>query len=235
MVIVMKKRTVTATVICLLCMIAFGLKAYEHNSRTAAALNVSEKVIIIDAGHGGEDGGAVGGDGTPEKELNLAVALKLQALLEQQGCTVFMTRSEDISLSTEEDNAMRRRKTADLNNRKNMVEKYGVDAFVSIHMNTFPDKKYFGAQVFYAKSPVESKRLATCIQEKINEKDKENIRVAKDGTDGIYVLQNVTVPSVVVECGFLSNEKDLRRLKTDEYRTELAIAIFNGIAKYFSR
>lgn len=235
MVIVMKKRTVTAAVICFLCVVAFGLKAYEHNSQTAATLNVSEKVIIIDAGHGGEDGGAVGGDGTPEKELNLAVALKLQALLEQQGCTVFMTRSEDISLSTEEDNAMRRRKTADLNNRKNMVEEYGVDAFVSIHMNTFPDKKYFGAQVFYAKSPEESKRLAACIQEKINETDKENTRVAKDGTDGIYVLQDVTVPSVVVECGFLSNEKDLRRLKTDEYRTELAIAIFNGITKYFSR
>lgn len=235
MVIVMKKKTLTAAVICLLCVAALGLKAYEHNSQTAAALNVSEKVVIIDAGHGGEDGGAVGEDGTPEKELNLAVALKLQALLEQQGCTVFMTRSEDISLSTEEDNANHRRKIADLNNRKSMIEKYGVDAFVSIHMNTFPDKKYFGAQVFYAKSPENSKRLATCIQEKVNEADKENTRVAKDGTSGIYVLQNATVPSVVVECGFLSNEKDLQRLKTDEYRTKLAIAIFNGITKYFSR
>ncbi len=235
MVIVMKKRTVTAAVICFLCVIALGIKTYEHNSQNAAALNVSEKVIIIDAGHGGEDGGAVGGDGTPEKELNLAVALKLQALLEQQGCTVFMTRSEDISLSTEEDNAKRQRKIADLNNRKNMVEKYGVDAFVSIHMNTFPDKKYFGAQVFYAKSPEDSKRLASCIQEEINDVDKENTRVAKDGTAGIYVLQDVLVPSVVVECGFLSNEKDLQRLKTDTYRTKLAIAVFNGITKYFSR
>lgn len=235
MVIVMKKKTVTAAVICLLCVMAFGLKAYEHGSQTAAALKVAEKVVIIDAGHGGEDGGAVGGDGTPEKELNLAVALKVQALLEQQGCTVFMTRSEDISLSTEEDNAKRQRKIADLNNRKNMIEQYGADAFVSIHMNTFPDKKYFGAQVFYAKTPEKSKQLAMCIQEKINETDKENTRDAKDGTSGIYVLQNASVPSVVVECGFLSNEKDLQRLKTDEYRTKLAIAIFNGITKYFAR
>ena len=80
----MKKRTVTAAVICFLCVIALGIKTYEHNSQNAAALNVSEKVIIIDAGHGGEDGGAVGGDGTPEKELNLAVALKLQALLNRR-------------------------------------------------------------------------------------------------------------------------------------------------------
>ena len=111
MVIVMKRKTVTAVMVAFLCVMIVGLGMYEHSTNSVSSLDISGKTIIIDAGHGGEDGGAVGEDGTVEKDLNLDVALKLQALLEQQGCTVFMTRSEDISLSTEEDNKNRQRKT----------------------------------------------------------------------------------------------------------------------------
>ncbi len=234
MVIVIKRNRIVACVAALIAVAAAAVGFYEINSQNTSSLPISSRVVILDAGHGGADGGAVGSDGTAEKDLNLQVALKTQALLEQSGCTVFMTRSEDISLSTPEDDEKRQRKTADLNNRKKMVEEYGVEAFVSIHMNTFPDPQYGGTQVFYAKTPQNSKKLAECIQQEVAAFDPENTRVAKDGTNGIYVLQETNVPSVVVECGFLSNSKDLERLKTEEYQNELANAVFCGITKFFS-
>ncbi len=234
MVIVIKRKRIIAAAVGLLAATALAVGFYDVGTSETAAVPVSSRVVMLDAGHGGADGGAVGGDGTAEKDLNLTVAVKVQELLEQSGCTVFMTRSEDISLSTPEDDEKRERKMADLNNRKRMVEEYSPDAFVSIHMNTFTDPQYNGTQVFYAKSPQNSKKLAEYIQQEVVAFDPENTRVAKDGTAGIYVLQEALVPSVVVECGFLSNDTDLERLKTEGYQNELANAVFNGISRFFA-
>ncbi len=234
MIFVIKRKSIVLAAVALLIATTVGISFFENFSTETGALPVNNRTVIIDAGHGGMDGGAVGGDGTAEKDLNLQVALKVQHLLEQSGCTVFMTRSEDISLSTAEDDEKRQRKIADLNNRKKMIEDYDVEAFVSIHMNTFPDPQYGGTQVFYAKSPTNSRNLAELIQQEVSAFDPDNTRVAKDGTSGIYVLQDVSVPSVVVECGFLSNETDLKRLKSEKYQNELANAVFCGITKFFT-
>ncbi len=232
MVIVIKRKFVAIVAVALLVAIAL-VSGVGGATDKVSALPVSNKVIIIDAGHGGPDGGAIGTDDTAEKDLNLEVALKLQKLLEQSGCTVFMTRTEDISLSTPEDDAKRQRKVADLANRKKLIEEYDVSAFVSIHMNTFSDPQYFGTQVFYAASDG-SKKLADYIQSEVCKEDPDNTRVAKDGSKNIFILSETSIPSVVVECGFLSNKKDLQRLKTEEYQNKLAGAIFGGIIKYYS-
>lgn len=212
----------------------FILSNITRPSTTASAVPTSNRIIILDPGHGGADGGASGADGTVEKELNLQIALKVQNLLQQSGCTVFMTRSDDRSLSTIEDEINKMRKVADLNNRREMVDELEVEAFVSIHMNTFQDSQYFGSQVFYSSSPADSKYLADYIQEEIRLIDPENTRETKNGSGSIFILNDVSVPSVVVECGFLSNENDLARLKSEDYQNKLAGAIYNGIVKFYS-
>lgn len=233
MIFVIRKQTAVYA-ICILAAVAVFIASVEFAGlQPASAMPASNRVIIIDPGHGGEDGGAVGSDGTVEKDLNLAVAVKLQKLLEMSGCTVFMTRSEDESLSTPEDAAKGERKVADLANRKQITDDLNVEAFVSIHMNTFTDPQYFGTQVFYSSSPTDSKKLADLIQAEVKAYDPENTRVAKDGSKNIFILSDTDIPSVVVECGFLSNEKDLARLKTDEYQQKIATAIFSGINKFY--
>ena len=212
----------------------FSVAAINEQSATVSAVPTSNHIIILDPGHGGADGGASGDDGTVEKDLNLKIALKVQNLLQQSGCTVFMTRSDDRSLSTIEDEINKMRKVADLNNRREMVDELKVEGFVSIHMNTFSDPQYFGSQVFYSSSPADSKYLADYIQEEIRLIDPENLRETKNGSGSIFILNDVSVPSVVVECGFLSNEKDLARLKSEEYQNKLAGAIYNGIVKFYS-
>ena len=233
MVIVIRRKMIAFAAVFAALALALTSGIIGGSTQNVTALPVSNRVIIIDAGHGGPDGGAIGGDETAEKDLNLKVALKLQQLLEQSGCTVFMTRTDDVSLSTPEDDAKRERKVADLANRKKMIEEYDVEAFISIHMNTFSDPQYFGTQVFYANSNG-SKQLADYIQAEVCKEDSDNTRVAKDGSKNIFILSETDIPSVVVECGFLSNEKDLKRLKTDEYQSQLAAAIYNGITKFYS-
>lgn len=233
-VLVVRKKTVVTFAVAILTLSILCVGIYEKTASPASALPVSNRVIILDAGHGGQDGGAVGSDGTVEKDLNLKVALKVQKLLEQSGCTVFMTRSDDRSISSIEDDIKKQRKVADLNNRKQMTKDLQVEAFVSIHMNTYTDPQYSGTQVFYSESPELSKSLAEMIQEEVRIVDSENTRAAKNGSKGIFILNDTSIPSVVVECGFLSNEKDLARLKTDDYQQKLATAIYNGIMKFYA-
>lgn len=212
-----------------------GMNVYfANNAKQTSALPVSSKIVLLDAGHGGEDGGAIGGAGTVEKDVNLSVMLKLQELLEQGGCTVMTTRTQDISLHNKGDEKSGNRKMSDLNNRKNMPEEYEADVFVSIHMNTFPDSKYSGAQVFYAESSG-SKELAECIQGELkNQVAPENQREVKDASGNIYILSDAKIPSVVAECGFLSNSEEEQKLKSEEYQNKLAFAIYCGIIKYFA-
>jgi len=207
---------------------------YGEEARQTAALPVGNRVVLLDAGHGGEDGGAIGGGGTVEKDINLAVMLKLQSLLEQSGCTVITTRTEDVSLHNKGDEKSGNRKINDLENRKKMPGEYDADVFVSVHMNTYPDSKYSGAQVFYAESDG-SKELAECIQGELrNQVDPSNKREVKDASGNIYILDGATIPSVVAECGFLSNSEEEKKLKDENYQQQVAFAIYCGIIKYFA-
>lgn len=187
--------------------------------------------IVVDPGHGGFDGGA-SGNGVTEKDINLAIGKKLKEELTKCEMRVIMTREEDCSTADENRPKNISAKKSDLLNRKNMAEENNADIFVSIHMNKFEDSKYFGAQVFYADTE-ESKRLGECIQKAMPRVLNDgNTRVAKKAEKSVFILNGVKVPSVIIECGFLSNKKEAESLKNDEYQKNVAKAITQGIKDY---
>ena len=219
--------------------LAFITVSYiKHGTQSVvtSALPSSGSVIVIDAGHGYPDGGAVGGSGTQEKDLNLAIAFKVQRLLEQGGAHVLLTRADDNAVVDNLNQKIREIKRSDLNNRRNFKNNSECDAFVSIHMNKFSEEQYSGAQVFYAKEPVDSKILGEIIQSKLKEMvNPDNDRVAKTADDKIFILKNSKVPSVIVECGFLSNSEEETLLQSDEYQDKIAFAIYTGILEYLGQ
>ncbi len=188
--------------------------------------------VIIDAGHGGLDGGASTDDGVLEKHLNLAVAKKLQALLSCADVNVVMTRESDIMLASE-DSAHKKRD--DLNARLHMADSYENVVFVSIHMNKFPVAKYSGLQVYYSKNNAGGAQLAGIIQGKTAEfLQKNNTRTPKAADDSIYILHHIKVPAVLVECGFLSNPEEAALLGTEAYQNKLAAVICASVLEYLS-
>ena len=194
----------------------------------ASAETKKTYTVIIDAGHGGVDGGASGDDGTLEKELNLSVAKKLAALCETAGMNAVMTRTDDVLLGEE---SSPHRKLDDLKARVDMGRDVENGIFLSIHMNKFPVGKYSGLQVYYSKNDVFSKDLAENIQATVKENlQTGNTRTVKQAGSEIYVLDNAFCPAVLVECGFLSNEEELLKLKDENYQKRLAVCIFAALA-----
>ncbi|MCX7951384.1 MAG: N-acetylmuramoyl-L-alanine amidase CwlD [Clostridiales bacterium] len=192
----------------------------------------SNKVVIIDAGHGGIDPGAIGRTGVVEKDINLAIAQKLKGYLEDAGFTCIMIREIDEGLYSEY-GRVRDKKNEDLRNRRYFIKKYKADLFLSIHLNFFPDSRYYGAQVFYPKNDEKSELIGKEIQKSLIETlDRGNKREAK-ATDDIYVIRDNKIPSVLVECGFLSNYEEEELLKTQLYQNKIAWALFKGISSYF--
>ena len=186
--------------------------------------------VIIDAGHGGRDGGASTESGVLEKDLNLAVALKLRDLMRELDVDVVMTRETDIMLA---DESSTHKKRDDLNARLNMARERENCIFVSIHMNKFPVEKYSGLQVYYSGNNEESRVLAEAIQAKAGEfLRKGNARTVKMADSSIYILHHIEVPAVLVECGFLSNPEEAALLGTEEYQNKLAAVIFAAIAEH---
>ncbi|CDF58850.1 N-acetylmuramoyl-L-alanine amidase CwlD [Thermobrachium celere] len=200
-------------------------------AKPALSLNTN-RVIIIDAGHGGIDPGAIGRDGTIEKDINLSISLKLKAYLEDAGFTCIMIREVDEGLYSEY-GRVRDKKNEDLRNRRQFIKKYKADLFISIHLNFFPESQYYGAQVFYPKNDSKSEEIAKLIQsELIKTLNRGNKREAK-GTNDIYVIRDNEIPSVLVECGFLSNYEEEQLLKREDYQNKIAWAIFKGISTYY--
>lgn len=189
-------------------------------------------IIIIDAGHGGEDGGAVANDGTVEKDLNLDIALKLNDIISVMGYKTHLIRTTDTAIHTSGD-TIRQRKISDIKNRFAIMNKYDDCIYVSIHQNKFNDTGVHGAQTFYSPNNNESRVLADFIQKSISSQlQKENRRVIKKSGTDIYLLYNATKPTVMVECGFVSNDNELKKLKDNDYQNKMAISIALGIINY---
>lgn len=217
------------TAISVLCIfINKNVSAYKKNID-----NNSEKIILIDPGHGGMDGGAVSQNGTVEKNINLSISLKLRDELKKNGYKVVMTREEDKWLCGDE-SKIRQKKRADLNNRWKMKKESNCDAFISIHLNMFPESKYYGAQVWYSDNE-NSKKLASVIQSNFKlYLDETNKRLEKPANDQYKILRNGdNIPSVIVECGFLSNLEEERKLKDEEYQGKIANIIAKSVKEYF--
>lgn len=189
--------------------------------------------IIVDAGHGGFDGGAVAGDGTLEKDINLKIAAKLSCVLQSFGAEVVMTREGDGGLEAPEDETIRQKKVTDMRRRLQIMQDNGDAVFVSIHLNKYSTAGPKGTQVFYSVNREESQILAEFIQQRAKTLlQPENHRVIKKGTADTLLLHKAEIPAVIVECGFLSNPQELEMLKTDEYQTKMAVAIATGILDY---
>ncbi|CEP47597.1 germination-specific N-acetylmuramoyl-L-alanine amidase [[Clostridium] sordellii] len=218
---------------CFLCIFIFEVN--KNSKDVMSYMPITNKVILLDAGHGGIDPGATNEDKSIlEKDINLQITLKLRELLESSGCLVLLTREEDTSLYEEESGKTTRQKyNENLKNRRKMIEESGVDAFVSIHLNKFEQSKYYGAQTFYPEGQNDSKLLSQFIQDELKRVvDKTNQRKIKPSKD-IYLLKENKIPSVLIECGFLSNEKESKLLNDEKYQEKVAWAIYAGIQKYF--
>ena len=194
---------------------------------------VTNKVIVVDAGHGGEDGGAVSKNGISESNINLKIALKLQNLLEASSATVVLTRSDENAIYDLDKKTLREKKVSDIKNRVKIGNESNADILVSIHLNKIDQSKYYGWQTFYKNGNEDSKRLATTIQENLNISiQKENKRVPMK-ISNVYLMEHIKIPAAIVECGFLSNPEEEKELQNDEYQNRLAWGIYNGIMEYF--
>ena len=206
----------------------------KKKSTEVNATPSTSKVIVLDAGHGKPDEGAVGIYGTTEEAINLKITLKLKALLEESGAQVILTRSDENGIYSSECTTIKSKKVSDIKNRVKIGNTEGVDIFISIHLNKFEQEKYRGWQTFYQQNSEDSKVLATCIQEGLNNEiseyhnDRVPLKLSK-----IYIMDNVNAPTVTIECGFLSNKEEAKLLEEDEYQSRLAWGIFEGIQNYF--
>jgi len=200
---------------------------------SAMSWAVADKVIVVDPGHGGPDGGATGPGGTLEKDLNLSVAKKVAMVLSRAGAAVIMTRETDTDLSSP-DKSIRQRKKEDMRKRVELAGKARADLYISIQANSF-GTRWTGAQTFYKKSSPEGERLARAIQGEFVRVLKNTDRKAKPLPEAnSYLLGNLEMPVAIVEVGFISNPREEKLLNNPVYQERLAWCIYAGIVKYFA-
>ncbi|MDE5415799.1 N-acetylmuramoyl-L-alanine amidase CwlD [Alkalihalobacterium chitinilyticum] len=196
-------------------------------------LPLSGKVIILDPGHGGPDGGAVSKSGLLEKDVTLEIALDLRDYLQEAGALVLMTREEDKDLADSDIKKIRHRKVQDLKRRVELINGSDGDMFVSIHLNAIPSPKWKGAQTFYNRTIEENEYIAKFVQDEIRRNLENTHRVAKP-IGNVYLIKQAKIPGVLVEVGFLSNPEEARLLEKEKYQQKVAASIYQGILRYYS-
>lgn len=218
----MKKLLLCLLPVILVAAIFLSYAADTRYFAPASADIPAGRTWVIDAGHGGEDGGAVSVTGVPESQINLAIACKLEDILLLYGTIPKMLRHEDISLHDDTAATLREKKVSDLHNRVSIVESTQNPVLVSIHQNSYPSYKYHGAQTFYAPT-VGSEALAQKIQQDLClNLDPGNVRQARQIPDTVYLMNHISCPAVLVECGFLTNPEEESLLRQDGYQRKLA-------------
>lgn len=217
------------SVVLILCACILAEKGWERASSRQVKSADPKWTVVIDAGHGGNDPGKIGVDDSLEKDLNLIIAKKVQKILQQQEIEVVMTRESDAGLYEEQTS---NKKVQDMKNRCLLINQTQPDCVVSIHQNSYHEESVNGAQVFYYGTSDEGKRLAETLQEKlVSYVDPENHRQAK-ANESYYLLKKTEVPIVIVECGFLSNWEEAKKLQEDSYQNQIAWAVAMGILSY---
>lgn len=226
----MSKKKLAAIFICITIFAALII-IYGSNS-ISVLKNLSKKpVVVIDPGHGESDPGKVGINNVLEKDINLSIAQYLKKYLEAEGVKVVLTRTKDMDLS---DANASNKKVSDLKKRIEIIEKASPDFVISIHQNSFPSEKEYGAQVFYFDGSKDSNTLASLIQHSIVASIPNNNKRLEKSNNNYYILKNTSCPIVIVECGFLSNSKEAGDLSDTEYQKEIAWAIYKGALEYIN-
>ncbi len=192
----------------------------------------SEHTLVIDAGHGGEDGGAVSVSGVSESRINLAIARRLELIMGLYGVDTVLLRTEDISLHSEGASTLREKKVSDLHNRVDRVNSIDNAVLISIHQNSYSDSQYRGAQVFFAPTDG-SQAFGEYTQEVLRVSlNPDNTRLAKQIPDTVYLMNHITCRAILVECGFLSNPEEDQLLQTPGYQLKLASALAGAYLQY---
>ncbi len=196
-----------------------------RDETTSAFARLPEQTLVIDPGHGGEDGGAVSVSGQKESDVNLAIALQLDQLMGFYGVHTLLTRETDVSIHDQSAATLREKKVSDLHNRAAMIQAVQNATLISIHQNSYPSQKYHGAQVFYADETL-SLPLARQVQETFRAAlDPENTRAAKPIASSVYLMNHISCRAILVECGFLSNPEEDRLLQEQAYQRKLAMVM----------
>jgi len=232
-----KKNRLPITIAFLVCFLVITLTFNANNASVRSSGNDDGRtVIILDAGHGGMDGGAVGVNGELEKDINLAIVKNLQHLLEFGGYNVVLTRDSDRSMHTDGIVGIRNQKVSDMENRKAVIDMYADRdcLFFSIHQNRFTDSKFTGAQMFYATQHPENHRLAQILQDSFAELQVGNEREIKVIDNDLYLFKSTAQPAVLIECGFLSNAEEAARLNNPDEQKKVAFTIYKGIMEYLT-
>lgn len=200
----------------------------------SAAVTPTCPSVILDPGHGGVDGGATGISGTVEKEINLQISLILRDLLWISGCTVYMTRETDGDLADSGIDSIGGKKRSDMHHRLALMQAHPEAIVLCIHQNLYTEEQYHGAQMFYSPNNPESERLAACLQTAfVSLLQPDNTRQIKPAGKSIYLLYHSKTPTVLAECGFLSNREEEALLKTEAYQKKVAMALYRGILTFW--
>jgi len=232
MIIVLKKQVIIiAAVFIALCAV---LGVYAQNRADKARKLYRDISVVVDAGHGSPDGGAVGFSGTQEKDINLAIAENLRTVLESRGIPVIMTRTGDSGIYDKSAETIREKKRSDMNNRLKIINTSNAGLLISIHMNSFEDKKVNGVYIFYNKKNSEIKELAEKIQSNIHNATSAKTHDVRVAENRLFLMKNASMPSILVECGFLTNPEEEKKLNTAEYREKIAWAIADAVSDYYS-
>ena len=229
------KRDMLVLVLCFCLVIRgawFGKNSGEAAEHAFAAAEADSFQLVLDAGHGGEDGGALSAAGDKESNVNLSIVLRMDQLLGLCGVLPILTRSEDVSIHDAGASTLREKKVSDIHNRVALVESQPSPLLVSVHQNSYPDARYSGAQVFYGRTE-ESRIWGEAAQEILRQcLDENNSRTAKRIPDTVYLMNHISCPAILVECGFMSNREEAARLQTPEYQKKLAAALTGACLQY---
>ena len=230
MYLILSKKTVAVIVLFVFFFSSFAI----IRSHTGSLSKGGEVTVIVDAGHGLPDGGAVGIGGAVEQKINLEIAKKLREVLEAKGIKVIMTRETENGLSTLKNASIRKMKVDDMRKRLAIMKKSDADLFISVHINSYQNESASGLRVFYSANSEEIKPLAESIQERMADVTNAKTSVVKAADRKLYLMKNPPVAAILLECGFLSNPEEEKKLCSDEYRSRLAWAVADAVEKYYA-
>lgn len=233
----MKKiqNIVCVALACVFALVWFFSKDVSVSVPASSKVQTKEdkKIIVLDAGHGGIDGGCVSVNGAAEKGINLSIVQTLRDSLDILGFEVVCTREDDRSIHDSGVEGIAKQKISDMNNRLDIINRYDDALVLSVHQNQYVDKRYSGAQMFYAKDNDDSRRLAECMKKQFvallqPDNDRETKPVGKE----MYLIHNAKNPALMIECGFLSNEQEAKLLESADYQKKVAFTILTGAQEY---
>ncbi len=231
---IIKAKSIKIGIMCIFFGLFAGIliKQITIPNNEEAFSDISDIVVVCDAGHGEPDGGAVGISGTLEKDINLDIAQKVAEILENRGIKVIMTRTSDNGIYDGDAETIRQKKISDMHKRLDIVNGSGADLFLSIHMNSFSDSSARGVHVFYNKEDEKLKNAANMIKERISDITGAKSHEIKSTPNSLYLMQKSSVPAILIECGFLSNPTEEELLSNEKYRSKMAWAIADAIISF---